>query len=229
LFALLTSRRWKAGSNSRAGRLILCLLLALVGSLSAQGAEIHKAVFKGKLNRVVALLKDHPEQVESKDNLGRTPLQVAVIHNKPEIAELLLANGADVNARDLDQQTPLLEALAVYKHDKLVRLLLANGADVNLSDRWGMTPLIYAVKQGQIDDAKILIANDANINEFVAGNPPLYVAIFGHHMEMVELLLASGADPNRKAGNFTPLQCAKQISDFDPRIEALIREYGGHE
>lgn len=229
MFAFLASRTCKAGSNSCAGRLILCLLLALVGNFPAQSAEIHKAIIKGNLSRVVALLKDHPEQLETRNNLGRTPLQLAVIHNKPEIAELLLANGADVNARDPDQQTPLLEALAVYKHDKMVRLLLASGADVNLSDRSGMTALIYAAQQGSIDDAKILIANDANMNDFVAGNPPLYFAMLGHHTDMVELLLASGADPNRKVGNFMPLTYAKQMSDFDHKIEALIIKYGGHE
>ena len=217
----------------RAGRLILCLFLALCASLQAPGGEVHKAVTKGDLNKVVALLKDHPELLESKDNMGRTPLYLAVAHNQLEIAELLLANGADVNARDPQQHTPLIQALWVYNHDKMVRLLLAKGADVNLSDRWSMSALAYAAKQGLIDDAKILIANDADIN-IVSGSTPLYLAVIGTHTEMVELLLASGADVNHKVGGFTVLHYSRldnyltnQISD--PKIEALIRKYGGHD
>jgi ankyrin repeat protein len=139
------------GSNARsqfsAGRLILCLLLALGVSFSAQGGEIHKAVTKGNLNKVVALLNDHPELLESKDNLGRMPLYLAVAHNQLEIAELLLANGADVNGRDSQEHTPLIQAMWVYNHDKMVRLLLAKGADVNLSDKWSMTALACIIHE----------------------------------------------------------------------------------
>jgi ankyrin repeat protein len=222
-----------AGSQLSTGRVILCLLLALYVSISAQGGEIHKAVTKGNQNKVAALLNDHPELLESKDNLGRTPLYLAVAHNQLEIAELLLANGADVNTRDPQEHTPLIQAIWVYNHDKMVRLLLAKGADVNLPDKWGMTALAYAAKQGQVEDAKILIANDANIN-FVSGMTPLYFAVMGTHTEMVKLLLASGAEVNHKVGGYTVLHYARQDNYVtnqisDPKIEALIKEYGGHE
>jgi hypothetical protein len=58
--------------------------------------------------------------------------------------------------------------------------------------------------------------------------------VIGTHTEIVEILLANGADPNYKVLSFTPLHYARQdlylmnqISD--PKIEALIKKYGGHE
>jgi hypothetical protein len=208
---------------TRAGRLILGLVLSLGMVVPALGDEIHDAVFKGNFNRVVALLKDHPELLEKKNNLGQTPLIVAVNHNQAEIAELLLANGANVNARDPQMRTPLILALWVYKHDQMVRLLLQRGAEVDLEDKLSMTALAYAAKQGQLEDANILIANDANVN-FVSGETPLYMAVMGMHREIVELLLANGADANRKVRGFTPLHYASS----DPKMEALIKKYGGH-
>jgi hypothetical protein len=217
---------WSAGSLFRACGLLLSLLLMLGASLSARADQIHKAVFKGDLNRVVALLKDHPDLVEEKDSLGQTPLIVAVNHNKLEIAELLLANGANVNARDSHMHTPLMVALGIYNHDKMVRLLLAKGADVNLADDSGMTPIAYSVRQGQMEDVKVLLANDANVN-VVTGSSPLNLAILAHRIEMVELLLANGADVNYKSRDLTPLRYAK-LAD-ETRIEALLKKYGGHE
>jgi ankyrin repeat protein len=207
--------------------------MALAASSSAWGAEIHKAVTKGNFNNVLALLKDHPGLIESRDNQGRTPLFVAVAHNQYEIAELLLANGADVNARDSQGHTPLIQTLWVYNHDKMLRLLLANGAGVNLSDKWSMTALAYAAQDGKVEDAKILIANDANIN-FVSGGTPLYLAVIHTHTEMVELLLANGADPNHKVGGISILRYANQDNYLtnqisDPKIEKLLKKYGAHE
>jgi ankyrin repeat protein len=214
---------WRAGRLFCASQLILCLVLTLGAKSSASGDEIHKAVFKGDFNRVVALLKDSPDLVDKKDKLGQTPLMVAVNHNKPESAELLLANGANVNARDPQMRTPLILAQSVYNHDKMVRLLLAKGADVNLEDKSSMTAVVYAVTKGQLEDVKILLANDANIN-FVSGETPLDLAVMGMRRDIVELLLANGADPNQKVGGFTPLHYASSS-----KIEALLKEYGGHE
>jgi ankyrin repeat protein len=224
---------WNAGSRIRAGRLILCLLLVLGGSFPARGGEIHKAVIKGNLNKVVALLKDHSELIESKNNLGMTPLHLAVEHNQLGIAALLLANGANVDARDQRRNTPLILAMFSYNHEEMVRLLLAKGADVNLANGQGKTALAWAADRDQIDDAKILLANDADM-EAGKGYTPLLYAVIGTHTDMVELLLANGADPNTKVGARSPLYYSKQMNYLtnqisDPKIEALLRKYGGRE
>ena len=62
--------------------------------------EIHNAARDGDLEKVKALLKDNPDLVFSKDTNGTTPLHWAAINGHKDVASLLLANKAAVNAKD---------------------------------------------------------------------------------------------------------------------------------
>jgi ankyrin repeat protein len=72
------------------------------------------------------------------------------------VAEVLLAHGADVNARDIKfGDTPLFWAVFAGQKD-MAELLLAHGADVNARDNSGNTPLYEALKRGKTDVANLL-------------------------------------------------------------------------
>lgn len=72
------------------------------------------------------------------------------------MARLLIAHGADVNARDTELLTPLHSA-ADYDLPPMVDLLLEAGADPNARDFEGTTPLGQAAVVGNIDMIKSLI------------------------------------------------------------------------
>jgi ankyrin repeat protein len=57
---------------------------------------------------------------------GRTPFHLAAIAGHKEIAELLIANGADVNAKNKGGRTPLDSAIA-FKHTETADLLRKHG------------------------------------------------------------------------------------------------------
>jgi ankyrin repeat protein len=111
--------------------LIICrhavTLAALVWSSIAFGGEIHDAARDCDLGQVKALLKAYPNLVFSKDDDGNTPLYWAVGTGHKDVPVLLLANKADVNAKNNRGDTPLLWA----GDGDVARLLLARKANVN--------------------------------------------------------------------------------------------------
>lgn len=232
-------------------RLGTTLLVFLAVPHPAVAGPIHDAVRKGKQARVVALLSEKPDLISSRDNLGDTPLLLAAKYNQFEIAQLLLANGADVNAKNVHPghavvssgETPLTYALASYNNTKMVELLLTHGADVNVNLGDGTTPLIRAVQRNLPEDVKLLTANGANLNAQAhwGGNTCLHIAVLADNRAMVKLLLDAGEDPN--AGDLsghTPLWYAEHPPSSDPRyggrvyvgdpaIVAMLRAHGAHD
>lgn len=72
----------------------------------------------------------------------------------------LLGQGADVDARDADDVTPLHVA-ARWGHAELAKLLLERGGDVDAEERFGGTPLSLAEQFGYTEVAALLRQHEA--------------------------------------------------------------------
>ena len=134
-----------------------------------------------------------------------TPLHLAAEFGREDLAELLIAGGANVEAWNGRQETPL-HTSATYGRPAVAKLLLARGADVNARDRGGKTPLHAATAglggestvRARVEVAKLLLAARANVNARDPGGfTPLRAAMSSRHRntEMLDLLFAYGADP----------------------------------
>jgi ankyrin repeat protein len=73
----------------------------------------------------------------------------AVANHHKDVVDLLLANGAEVNAKDKSDWSPLHYTAVGYQD--IAELLLARGADANAKNRTGATPLHLATQNGQAD------------------------------------------------------------------------------
>ena len=82
-------------------------------------------------------------------------LRAARAGHADTVKTTLAASGADVNVRDEDGSTPLIEA-ARGGHDDVVQALLVARADVKVKDKRGKTALMYAAEGGHNEIAKLL-------------------------------------------------------------------------
>lgn len=107
----------------------------------------------------------------------------------------LVDGGEPVDARAPDQATPLIAAALAGQTDA-AKFLIAKGADVMARNSGGFTALHAAAYSGSVAVATLLLdsgaARDDNKNK--AGTPPVLVAAEMNHPEVVEFLIAQGAD-----------------------------------
>jgi ankyrin repeat protein len=121
----------------------LTAIVAAVVLMGCKSISIHQAVFDGNIEAVKQHL-DAGAEVDAKDDeFVATFLHWAAAGGQNEIVELLINNGADVNAKDSLDGTPLHLA-AREGHMETAELLIAEGADVNAKTADGGTPLDVA-------------------------------------------------------------------------------------
>lgn len=154
--------------------------------------------------------------VDARDDRGRTPLLVATHHDQVDAARVLIEAGADVNARDATQDSPYLYAGARGRQ-AILGLTLAHGADLGSTNRFGGTALIPAAERGHVETVRTLIDAGVAIDHInrLGWTALLEAIILGKggtaHQEIVELLLAAGANPELADGDgVTPLTHARQ-------------------
>ena len=119
---------------------------------------------------------------------GWTPLLFAAREGALDAARALVEAGADVNLQDPDLVPPIVTAI-VNGHYDVAKLLVERGADVNRADRWGRGALWAAVDMHTTP---------------ASGRPDARESESVSCAELIDLLLARGADVNAQLVLFPP-------------------------
>jgi hypothetical protein len=171
------------------------------------------------------LIAEHPDQI----NPGRgeptdTPTHAAAGAGHIDILSLLLDHGADLEARDMSGETPLMRA-SWKGNRKAGWYLIDRGADINATGSQNYTPLSVAFR-GHAESARMLLERGAVMDTRNSeGESPLHHAVRWGEIELVRLFLEHGADPNLVNIHYvSPSRLALQYER--PDIEKLLSEYG---
>lgn len=125
---------------------------------------------------------------------GDTPLTYACTNGNYRLVKQLVDGGVDMNFKSQDGYTPLFLAVQ-NKHNDIVDYLLTKGAAIDeYNGENGDTALIMAAYDGNLKMTQTLVNAGASINlKSTDGYTPLYTAVQGNHMNVVDYLLNNGA------------------------------------
>ena len=144
--------------------------------------------------------------INAADKLGNTPLHMACLNDCVENVEMMLASGANIEARNADDQTPLI-SLAIRYHSgsvgekeevQIATLLLQHGANVNAVDAFGNTGLHYLAYDNMdkhLGFTRLLIEHSANLDcQNYTGDTFLHRAAEMGTAAMMRLAIEAGAN-----------------------------------
>lgn len=133
---------------------------------------LHHAALSG-LKHLVCILLQYGHNVNARERInGKTALHYA---KSKEIARILLASGAIVDARDRNDETPLHEAIR-SKREGVVSILLERGANPNAVMRDQRSPLQIAIENNFAKAIKYLLEHGAGRKLVDKSRTPLHIA-----------------------------------------------------
>jgi ankyrin repeat protein len=160
------------------------------------------SIRSGNAEEVKTLLAADPGLSSARTPEGATPVLWAIYTGHVELVPLLLGSRAP----------DFFEASALGRMERVAELLEAEPSLINSHSPDGFTALGFACFFRHIPTAKMLL--DRGADPGLASNnalrvAPLHSAVAANLVELIDLLLVRGADPNpREGGGSTPLHSA---------------------
>ena len=209
-------------------QILITTIAAVVLVVTGLAGPIHDAVMNGNIDEVQWQL-DAGVDVNEESSNGLTPLHYAASAGHNDIVELLIERGANVNATDSGKGATPLDYAHWRDHEEVIETLNAHNAQREHEKGGkgiGQSSLIHdAALDGDIDEVQRQL--DAGVDPNLKsskGATPLFYAVYGGHLEIVELLITRGADVNAVYLNNSVLDQAHSYDDQE--MVELLEAHG---
>ncbi|MBL7738784.1 MAG: ankyrin repeat domain-containing protein [Chitinophagaceae bacterium] len=189
---------------------------------TARQHELEEAIDKNNIDKVKKILSEHPEYALDESFFwGEGLLMMPAKENHRDIIQLLISYGARVPA--------VLKWTQAYYFERYdgASFMLEQGMSPNVMSWQHVTILHDMAQKGDIPKAEFLIKHGAEIDpvDEEYRSTPLGMAARWGHRDMVQYLLAQGADPGKAGATWaTPL--AWSMKKDHPDIEKMLRDAG---
>ncbi|MCX6050817.1 MAG: ankyrin repeat domain-containing protein [Chloroflexi bacterium] len=169
----------------------------------------------------------HSSQTDAeKSKLEELNMNLITAAGRGDAAEItsLLAQGADVHARDQRGMTALIAA-AYSNHLAVAKQLIEAGADVNVQDDTRQSAYLISTSEGYLDLLKLTLANGADVHSLDSynGTGLIRAADRGHVEIIAELLKTDIAIDHINRLQWTALLEAILLGDGGPRHTEVVR------
>jgi ankyrin repeat protein len=224
-------------------RRLLEAKLSGVHGASSEGEPVAAAIRAYDLPQVRRLLDASPDRVRAGDARGNQPIHWAAMTRQIELIDELLARGADIDAKRIDGARPIQLANGDYHYRgwrdvpkdhpttprEVLDHLRARGAfcDICTAAHIGDLPRVTELLDR---DASLANRPDDYMGYYPCSGTAIRNAAAAGHLEIVELLLQRGADPNLPEEGIAPQGHAlySAATNGHWEIARLLLEHGAH-
>lgn len=185
---------------------------------------LKQACFDGDWSMARHLLEKGANMNYRYDDDGQTLLFYCTTTNE---IKGLMELGADINARNKTQQTPLGHAICKLWSIDLIRLLLKYGAHVNTQVLLGFSPLTWAiVRLAKLEIITLLLEYKANNNGTDQCNPLIFVLYDKNYAEVLIKygVLQNAENDCKKIIKLRRENMQEVYPEVDQYLEACIKE-----
>lgn len=165
---------------------------------SVSATDLLQAAESGDAAGVASAL-DAGADIESRDRHERSALLIAATEDHVDVAQLLVARGADSNALDDRHDTPWL-VTGVTGSVSMLEALLPAAPDLTIRNRYGGVSVIPASERGHVDYVRRVVQTGIDVNHVndLGWTALLEAVILGDgsepYQKIVGILLDAGAD-----------------------------------